>query len=65
MPQKDGLSLKKVSRGAAIGDYDNDGDLDILVTNCNQRPNLLQNAVGNQNNWVQIQVIGQKKQQFW
>ncbi|MXV77149.1 CRTAC1 family protein [Candidatus Poribacteria bacterium] len=56
----DGLSLKKVSRGAAFGDYDNDGDLDILVTNCNQRPDLLENVVGNRNNWIQIQVIGKK-----
>ena len=32
----------------------------FLVTNCNQRPDLLQNAVGTQNNWIQIQVVGQK-----
>ncbi len=58
--QADGLTLKKVSRGTAIGDYDNDGDIDILVTNCNQKPDLLQNVIGNKNNWIQIQLEGQK-----
>ena len=55
-----GLSLINVSRGAAFGDYDNDGDFDILVTNWNQPANLLRNETGNLNNWVQIKAIGQK-----
>lgn len=58
--QDNGLSLKKVSRGTAIGDYDNDGDIDILVTNCNQKPDLLQNVIGNKNNWIQIQLEGKE-----
>ncbi|MCG9128225.1 CRTAC1 family protein [Candidatus Poribacteria bacterium] len=58
--QADGLSLKKISRGTAIGDYDNDGDLDILITNCNQKPDLLQNVIGNQKNWIQIQLEGKE-----
>ena len=38
-----GLTLRKVSRAAAFGDYDNDGDIDILVTNWNQTADLLRN----------------------
>ena len=54
----DGLLLKKVSRGAAFGDYDNDGDIDILVTNSNQTPDLLRNDTVNQNHWLVFTTIG-------
>jgi hypothetical protein len=50
--------LPRVSRGAAIGDFDNDGDLDILVNNCGQAPQLLRNDGGNGNHWVEILLIG-------
>ncbi|MCH8217638.1 MAG: CRTAC1 family protein, partial [Planctomycetes bacterium] len=53
-----GLSLRKASRAVAIGDYDNDGDIDILVTNWNQTPDLLRNDGGNQNHWIQIRAVG-------
>ena len=55
-----GLALRKVSRAAAFGDYDNDGDIDILVTNWNQTTDLLRNDGGNLNNWIQVQAIGTK-----
>ena len=38
-----GLLIEKSSRGAAFGDYDNDGDIDVLVINMNDRPTLLRN----------------------
>jgi hypothetical protein len=50
--------LPRVSRGAAIGDFDNDGDLDILVNNNGQAPQLLRNDGGNTNHWFQILLIG-------
>ena len=50
----------RVSRGAAIGDFDNDGDLDILINNCGQAPQLLRNDGGNANHWLQIFLIGTK-----
>lgn len=49
-----------VSRGTAVGDFDNDGDLDILVSNSGQRPQLLRNDGGNANHWLQILLIGAK-----
>ena len=52
-----------VSRGALFGDYDNDGDVDILVTQSNGPITLLRNetqpqTIGAQNNWVSIKTVG-------
>ncbi|MXZ01104.1 CRTAC1 family protein, partial [Candidatus Poribacteria bacterium] len=49
---------KRVSRGAAFADYDNDGDIDIFLNNSNQPAVLLRNDGGNRNNWLTIQPIG-------
>ena len=53
-----GFALRKISRAAAFGDYDNDGDVDILVTNWNQTADLLRNEGGNENNWIRLQTRG-------
>jgi hypothetical protein len=52
--------LSRVSRGAAIGDFDNDGDLDILVNNNGRAPQLLRNDGGSANHWLEILLIGTK-----
>ena len=53
-----GLLLTQVSRGAAMGDYDNDGDLDVVVTNNNQPAVLLRNDGGNAKHWLSLQLGG-------
>jgi len=55
-----GLDLEMVSRGAALGDYDNDGDIDILVTNSSQSLNLLRNDTNSQNHWLVFEVVGMR-----
>ena len=45
---------KYVGRGATFGDYDNDGDLDLLVVNLNDSPRLLRNDGGNGNHWLTV-----------
>ncbi|UCD51868.1 MAG: CRTAC1 family protein [Phycisphaerales bacterium] len=47
---------KYVGRGATYGDYDNDGDLDLLVANLNAIPRLLRNDGGNRNHWLMVDV---------
>ena len=48
----------RVSRGAAFADFDNDGDIDVLVTNNGQEPQLLRNDGGNRNHWLQLRLVG-------
>jgi hypothetical protein len=52
------LLRARVSRAAAFGDYDNDGDIDVLVSNNGQAAELLRNDGGNSNHWLQIHLIG-------
>ena len=47
---------KFASRGLATGDYDNDGDLDVLISNNGGPPLLLRNDGGSKNNWIGLQL---------
>jgi hypothetical protein len=49
-----------VGRGACIGDYDNDGDLDIFIVNLNAGSRFLRNNKGNQGNWLIVNLVGTK-----
>jgi len=55
------LQLLEVSRGAILGDVDNDGDTDVLVTNNNGPARLLLNQVGNRNHWVGLRLLGKNE----
>ncbi len=56
------LTKPEVSRGAAFGDYDNDGDVDVLVSNLGGSPTLLRNDGGNRNRnrWIVLALEGTK-----
>ncbi len=51
------FGLSEVSRGAAFGDVDNDGDTDILVGNNNGPARLLINNIGNHNHWLGLRLL--------
>jgi hypothetical protein len=50
----------KSSRGAAFGDFDNDGDIDVLVINMNDRPSLYRNEGGTPNHWITFHLEGSR-----
>ena len=52
------FDLSEVGRGAAFGDVDNDGDVDVLVANNNGPARLLINDVGGRNGWVGLRLLG-------
>jgi enediyne biosynthesis protein E4 len=55
-----GITSHYSSRGAAFGDYDNDGGMDILILNMNELPSLLHNVGGNKQNWIKLKLVGTK-----
>jgi hypothetical protein len=55
-----GVSAAHSSRGCAFGDFDNDGDLDILIINLNEPPSLLRNDLSGGRHWIKLKLVGTK-----
>ncbi|MBV9766227.1 MAG: CRTAC1 family protein [Acidobacteriaceae bacterium] len=55
-----GIAAAHASRGCAFGDFDNDGDIDILIMNLNEPPSLLRNDVTGHNHWIKVKLVGSK-----
>ena len=53
-----GVDALHCSRGCAFGDFDNDGDVDIVIVNQNETPSLLRNDVTGVGHWIKVKLIG-------
>jgi hypothetical protein len=53
-----GVEAQHSGRGCAFGDFDNDGDLDVLIVNLNEPPSLLRNDVRGNNHWLKVKLVG-------
>ncbi len=55
-----GIAAPHSGRGCAFGDFDNDGDVDVLIVNLNEPPSLLRNDVSGSNHWLKVKLVGTK-----
>ncbi len=55
------FELSEVSRGVAVGDLDNDGDLDVVITNNSGPARLLVNQVGNKRPWLGLRLVARER----
>lgn len=55
-----GVAEAHCSRGCAFGDFDNDGDIDMLILNLNENPSLLRNDIRGKQNWIKVKLEGVK-----
>jgi hypothetical protein len=55
-----GIAARHSSRGCAFGDFDNDGDVDVLIMNMNEPPSLLRNDVETGYGWLKLKLVGKK-----
>jgi enediyne biosynthesis protein E4 len=53
-----GVAAAHTSRGCAFGDFDNDGDMDVIVINMNEPPSLLRNDVTGGGHWLKVLLVG-------
>src|SRR5438874_1088115 len=55
-----GVAATHCSRGCAFGDFDNDGDVDILIVNLSEPPSLLRNDMRGNHHWLKVKLVGTK-----